>query len=77
MISLYCGMSIMICLLIAVFILVPSDKEVPNWIEPFSECIHAYYFGLCFIIIPFGVSLCIHIFKKYGINYTYIFEIDA
>lgn len=67
----------MVCILIGILVTVPSDKEAPNWIEPFSECLHSYYFCLCFIIICLGTSICIHVFKKFGINYSYIFEIEG
>jgi hypothetical protein len=67
----------MLCLLIWAISEIPSDLEVPNWIEPFSASMNVYYCLLPIIFICFGTSLCIHVFKKYSINYTFIFEIDA
>jgi len=77
MIYFWLGVSFMMILQIALIVWIPSDKAVPNWVEPLSECIHAYYFLATFIIICFGTTLCIHVFKKSGINYTYIFEIEG
>jgi len=76
-INMYGGMILVLCFMIFTLIVTPTDLEVPNWVQPLSACLITYYFLGAFIIIFFGVALCIHIFKAYGINYTYIFEIDA
>jgi hypothetical protein len=72
----FLGLSVVLVLLLCTIIAIPSTIEVDGWKESLSSCIVAYYFLFVIIFIVFATGFCIKVFRAYGINYTYIFELD-
>jgi len=57
-------------------IAIPSTLEVPNWIEAMASCMVVYYMLFIVIFIVGATGFCVSTFRKYGVNYSYIFELE-
>lgn len=54
----------------------PTDKgNEPDWTELYAGT-DTYWFTLVICFILFATGFCIQIFRRFSINYTFIFEID-
>ena len=57
------------------FCICPSADGEDNWNEIYAGT-DSYYFTAVICFILFATGLCVQIFRRYNINYTFIFEID-
>jgi hypothetical protein len=59
-----------------VIVLLYLCREGGDWQSELGAGIMIYYATGVMIYIVFATGLCIQVFKSYGINYPFIFEID-
>jgi hypothetical protein len=55
---------------------IPSTVEIAGWDDALGSCMVVYYALLVLVIIIGATGFCVEIFTKYGVNYSYIFELD-
>ncbi len=53
----------------------PSANNDPDWSEIYAG-IDSYYFTAVICFILFCTGFAVQIFRRYNINYTFIFEVD-
>lgn len=53
-----------------------SSATAENWLVKAGDGILVYYLVATGIYILFATGFCIQVFRKYQINYPFIFEID-
>ena len=79
LIALFGGMILMLLPLAIFLLLIPPQMRpgdtTDNW-EQLSSGIEIYYFGLLIVFIIAATGFAVQVFRKYGVNYMFIFEID-
>lgn len=55
--------------------IIPPADGLNNWTEIYAST-DTYYFTLLICFILFSTGFAVQIFRRYNINYTFIFEID-
>lgn len=61
---------------VSFFYLIPKQPKDPVGGTSFFAALDVYYFTYIIIFILFATGVNIQIFRKFSINYTFIFEID-
>ena len=71
------GIMTLFVILIFLIIIPPLDNDEKDHFEELSSGIEVYYFALliCFILAATGFA--VQTFRKYNVNYAFIFEIDS
>ena len=72
----FLGVDLMMAVLFATILAIPSTAEVAGWTEALTSCMITYYLLLILVIIVAATGFCVEVFSKYGVNYSYIFELD-
>ena len=79
MIAFFLGATVAMITVLLFIALVPEERDSGDrrkHLDELSSGIQVYYFTLviCFIIGATGVA--VQVFRAYGVNYAFIFEID-
>ncbi len=72
--SFFWGMFLSLSVAIGVLLFVPGDVAFRS--EALYAIVPVFRFTLILDVCLFGAALCVRIFRKYGINYTYVFQLD-
>lgn len=74
----FCSGTIISLLIVDIYLLFLCQPHIPNgnWVIKLGSGIIIYYIFGVMIYIIFATGFCIQVFKKYQINYPFIFEID-
>lgn len=76
LISFFGGGLLVMASFFAFLCICPTDEDATaNWAEVYTG-IDTYYFTLVICFILFGTGFAVQVFRRYNINYTFIFEID-
>lgn len=65
----------MVLFTLFIFLLVCPNHANTKWKEIYSG-MDTYYFTSIICFIVFSTGLAIQLFRRYNINYTFIFEVD-
>ena len=69
------GMTAVMVLVLIFFIIIEPVDGHDHWDEIFSN-VETFIFTAVLVFIMFSAGFCVMIFRKYGVNYQFIFELD-
>ena len=75
LISFFGGGLVILASFFVFFCICPSADGKDNWNEIYAGR-DSYYFTAVICFILFATGFCVQVFRRYNINYTFIFEID-